>query len=57
MTSLTQENWDAVLLLCSPGTTDEAFMPPLLTNKTLLIVFFLPEGEEDLEVGQCCKGK
>lgn len=52
-----QGGWDAVLLLCGAGTTDEAFMSPLLTDKTLLIVFFLHEGEEDLEVGQCCKGK
>lgn len=57
MTSVAQGGWDAVLLLCRPGTTDEAFMAPLLTNKTLLIVFLLHEGEEELEVGQCCKGK
>lgn len=48
--------WDPVLL-CRPGTTDEAFMLPLLTSKTLLIVFLLHEGEEDLEMGQCYKGK
>lgn len=42
---MTQGGWDAVPLLCRPGTTDETFMPPLLTNQTLLIVLLLHEGE------------